>query len=196
PKKWTEKIILGVTHLANTGGIAVATYGGAPSATGEGGVTNQQLSRIGNLLMLFVLFTVCGWMWPTYKKITYYRRSGSHPNARAALVLLWAGVAAMPIWLGRLSYMCIYAFNRQSTDLDPVMGSFAVKILLFGTLWGAAAALTAGGWFSQASMPSGGFLKAREGGRFMVADDEAPLSRQQSGPEEVEMYGHVTRPKF
>lgn len=188
-----------MTHLANTGGIAVATYGGAPSATGVGGVANQELSRIGNLMMLFVLFTVCGWMWPTYKKIAYYRRTFgmSHPNARASQILLWAGMAAMPIWLGRLAYMCIYAFNRQDTALDPVMGSFAVKMLLFGTLWGAATALTAGGWFSQASMPAGGFLRAKEGGQFSsVADDEAPLSRQGSGPEEVEMYGHVSRPKF
>lgn len=186
-----------MTHLANTGGIGLATYGGAPSATGKGGVANQELSRIGNLMMLFVLFTVCGWMWPTHKKINQYRLGSSgHPNGRAAQLLLWAGAAAMPIWLGRLSYMCIYAFNRQDTNLDPVMGSFAVKMLLFGTLWGAATALTAGGWFSQACMPAGGFLRAREGGRFLVADDEAPLSRQQSGPEDVEMYGHISRPKY
>lgn len=102
----------------------------------------------------------------------------------------------MPIWLGRLSYMCIYAFNRQNISLDPVMGTFAVKMLLFGTLWGAAIALTAGGWFSQASMPAGGFMKAREGGRFLVADDEVALSRQQSGPEDVEMYGQVATPKY
>lgn len=164
-------------------------------------MANQELSRIGYLMMLFVLFTVCGWMWPTHKKIAYYRRSSSagtsHPNARASQILLWAGVAAMPIWLGRLTYMGIYAFNRQDTALDPVMGSFAVKMLLFGTLWGAAMALTAGGWFSQASMPVGGFLRAREGGQFgTVADDEAPLSRQGSGPGEVEMCGHVSRPKF
>lgn len=92
--------------------------------------------------------------------------------------------------------MCIYAFNRQNISLDPVMGTFAVKMLLFGTLWGAATALTAGGWFSQASMPAGGFMKAREGGRFIVADDEVALSRQQSGPEDVEMYGQVARPKY
>lgn len=184
-----------MTHLANTGGIAVATYGGAPSATGKGGVANQELSRIGNLMMLFVLFTVCGWMWPTYKKITHYSRMGNHPNARAAQFLLWGGAAAMPIWLGRLSYMCVYAFNRQNISLDPVMGSFAVKMLLFGTLWGAATALTAGGWFSKANMPAGGFLKAREGGRFIVADDEVALSRQGSGPDDVEMYGHLATSK-
>lgn len=90
-----------MTHLANTAGIAIATYGGAPSATGKGGVANQELSRIGNLMMLWVLFTVCGWMWPTYKKIQRYM--GVHPNARPSLILFWAGVAAMPIWLGRLS---------------------------------------------------------------------------------------------
>lgn len=184
-----------MTHLANTGGIAVAMYGGTPSATGVGGVVNQSLSRIGNLMMLFVLFTVCGWMWPTYKKVTTYRR-GNHPNARASLILLWAGVAAMPIWLGRLAYMCIYAFNRQNISLDPVMGTFAVKMLLFGTSWGAAFALTAGGWFSLSGQPAGGFLKAKEGGQFIGTDDEMPLSREQSGPEGVEMYGHVSRPKY
>lgn len=157
-------------------------------------MANQELSRIGNLMMLFVLFTVCGWMWPTYKKINRYAR-GNHPNARPAMFLFWGGVAAMPIWLGRLSYMCIYAFNRQNISLDPVMGTFAVKMLLFGTLWGAASALTAGGWFSQAARPADGFLKAKEGGQFMVADDEVALSRQGSGPEDMEMYGHLATPK-
>ncbi|KAJ0124479.1 integral membrane protein [Diaporthe amygdali] len=194
PKKWTEKIVLGVTHLANTAGIAIATYGGAPSATGKGGVANQELSRIGNLMMLWVLFTVCGWMWPTYKKINRY--TGVHPNARPSLMLFWGGVAAMPIWLGRLSYMCIYAFNRQNISLDPVMGTFAIKMLLFLTLFGAATALTAGGWFAQMNMPSGGFLKSREGGNFMVSEDESPLSRERSGPNDVEMYGQVARPKY
>ncbi|KAG8163987.1 hypothetical protein KVR01_005905 [Diaporthe batatas] len=195
PKKWTEKIILGVTHLANTGGIAIATYGGAPSATGRGGVANQELSRIGNLLMLFVLFTVCGWMWPTHKKTTHHL-ARRHPNARAAQLLLWGGIAAMPVWLGRLAYMCVYAFNRQDISLDPGAGSFAVKMLLFGTLWGAASALAAGGWASLAHMPAGGFLGARGGGRFVVADDdEVGLSRQGSGPDGVEMYGHLVSSK-
>lgn len=92
--------------------------------------------------------------------------------------------------------MCIYAFNRQNLTLDPVMGSFAIKMLLFLTLWGAGIALTAGGWFSQAQMPAGGFLKSREGGNFIGGEDEAPLSRQQSGPNDLEMYGQVARPKY
>ena len=158
-------------------------------------MANQALSRTGNLVLLFVLLAVCGWMWPTYKKTDRYSRSGNHPNAHAARILLWAGMAAIPSWLGRLIYMCLYAFNRQDTALDPVTGSFAIKMLLFATLWTAASALTAGGWFSQAAMPAGGFLRARDGDRFDGSDDEAPLSRRRSGPDEVEMCVHVVRPK-
>ncbi|KAI3394656.1 hypothetical protein diail_2466 [Diaporthe ilicicola] len=195
PKKWTEKIILGVTHLFYTVGISLATYGATPSSTGTNGVANQELSRIGNLLMLFVLFTVCGWMWPTYKKIQRYM--GVHPNARPALILFWAGVAAMPIWLGRFAYLCVYAFNRDNRTLSPVTGNFAIKIMLFLTLFAAGGALLAGGWLSLRQMPAGGFLKSREGGNFIESEDESPLSRDRSGNNDLEMYGtQVARPKY
>lgn len=128
-------------------GIAVATYGGAASATGEGGVINKNLDQIGNLIMLFVLFAVCGWFWPTYRKIQRYEAI-NHPNARPARNMFWGGVVAMPFWIARIGYGCVYAFNHSTSSLDPVMGSFAVKlVLLFGMWFCASVALCVGGWF-------------------------------------------------
>ncbi|KAF3762926.1 hypothetical protein M406DRAFT_72895 [Cryphonectria parasitica EP155] len=151
PKAWSEKIILGVLHLFNTGGIAVATYGGSASATGEGGVINQSLYRIGTLILLFVLFSVCGWMWPTFRKIQRYSRF--HPNARPARHMFWAAVAAMAFWLLRLAYDTFYAYDHL-TELDPVMGTFGTKlVLVFGTYLGASIALLAGGWLGMSKIP-------------------------------------------
>ncbi|CAK7236563.1 hypothetical protein SBRCBS47491_009679 [Sporothrix bragantina] len=126
PRSRTEKIILGVTHLANTGGIAVATYGGAPSATTTSGVINENLNQIGNCLMLFVMFTICWWLWPTWQRLMTVP---NHPNFRNAQMLLFAAVAAMPFQLVRLAYNTTYAFVRVPS-LDPVMGSFATRLIL------------------------------------------------------------------
>ncbi len=146
PKSRTEKIILGVTHLANTGGIAVATYGGAPSATGAGGVVAENLNQIGNCVMLFVMFTICGWMIPTWRRITSVP---SHPNFAAARYLIFAAAAAMPFQLVRLAYNTTYAFLRVPS-LDPVTGSFATRlILLFFMQLGVSLSAVAGGWFSR-----------------------------------------------
>lgn len=166
PKNWTQKILLGVTHLANTLGIAVATYAGAPDATGEGGVKNQKLNQIGNLLMLFVLFTVCGWMWPTLRKIRRYDDL-CHPNAAAAKNLFWAGVVAMPFWIIRIGYNTLYAFVHDS-GLDPVMGNFAVKVvLLFGMWFCASIALCVGGWRGVAP------AKAETTMEYLGTDDDS-----------------------
>lgn len=133
-----------MTHLANTIGIAMSTFAGAPDATGEGGVKNQTLNQIGNLVMLFVLFAACGWMWPTFRKILRYNTC--HPNAEPARHLFWAGVAATPFGIARIGYNTVYAFVRRSA-LDPVMGSFAVKLVLVFGMWvGASVALCVGGW--------------------------------------------------
>ncbi|KAK6225439.1 hypothetical protein QIS74_01486 [Colletotrichum tabaci] len=149
PKRWTEKIILGVTHLCNTGGIGMSTYGGAPSHSSSG-VMNQTLNQIGNCMQLFVMLGVCGWMWPTFLKI----RSSSSPNCRPAMLMLRATVVGMPFHLIHLAYTTTYAFNHIPS-LDPVMGSFATKlVLLFGTQLGVTIAMLGGGWFGMsADMP-------------------------------------------
>ncbi|KAF6835321.1 hypothetical protein CPLU01_04401 [Colletotrichum plurivorum] len=145
PKRWTEKIILGVTHLANTAGIAISTYGGSPSP--KGGVANENLNQIGNCLQLFVLFGVCFWMWPTYKRI----RSASSANCRPAMLMLRAAVVGMPFHLIHMAYTTTYAFNRIPS-LDPVMGTFATKlILLFGTELGTTVAMLGGGWMGMSA---------------------------------------------
>lgn len=179
PKSWTYKIILAVTHLSNTAGIGMATYGGAADSEGAGGVKNQTLEQLGTLMMLWVLFAVCAWMWPTWKKVQ--RFSGYHPNARPAKMLLLGGAAAMPFWLARMGYQTLYAFQHPAA-LDPVMGSFATKlVLIFLTYLGASAALLAGGWLSMDLLPVG---QVEE----YLGEDERQLHRNRSGESsDVEM---------
>lgn len=172
PKTWTYKIILGVTHLTNTAGIGMAMYGGAPSATGAGGVTNQTFEQLGSLLMLWVLFAVCGWMWPTWKKVQ--RFAGNHPNARPAKMLVFGAIGAMPFWLTRLGYQTLYAFQHPPA-LNPVMGTFATKLMLiFFPYVGASAALLAGGWLSMDLLP---LNKVEQ----YLGDDEQQLYRNRTG---------------
>ncbi|KAJ5004482.1 hypothetical protein K4K48_009793 [Colletotrichum sp. SAR 10_66] len=179
PKRWTEKIILGVTHLVNTGGIAIATYGGSPDP--KKGVMNAMLNKIGNCLELGVLIGVCVWMWPTFKRI----RAANSPNCRPAMLMLRAAVVGMPFHLVHLTYTTTYPFNRVSS-LDPVMGSFATKlILLFGTELCTTIAMIAGGWLGMsADMPKAVQMELSpldaEGGSSNNNEsvrDDVPLSR-------------------
>lgn len=141
-----QKLLLGVTHLFQTGGIGVATYAGSASATQPGGVMNQKLNIIGNLIMLFVLFAIIAWMYPTYRKIQRYQKLG-HPNASPARWMLAAVAAAMPFWLVRMAWLCTYALDALPA-LDVTMGVFSVKLLLsFGTYFFASIIVLAGGWF-------------------------------------------------
>lgn len=147
PKRWTEKIILAATHLTNTAGIAAATYGGSPNPTG--GVISENLNQIGNCMILFVMFGICWWMWPTWKKIMNFRR---HPNfSPARFMIIFAGVA-MPFQLIRLAYNTLYAFS-PSTDLDPFVGSFGIRFLIFTVQLGVTFALMTGGWLSVGILP-------------------------------------------
>ncbi|OHF02311.1 hypothetical protein CORC01_02304 [Colletotrichum orchidophilum] len=145
PKRWNEKILLGITHLCNTAGIGMATYGGSPSH--EGGLINNTLNQIGNCLELFMIFAVCAWLWPTYKKI----RSSSRPNCLPAMFMIRAAVVGLPFQLIHLAYTTTYAFN-QISSLDPVMGSFGTKlVLIFGTYLGVTIAILAGGWLGMST---------------------------------------------
>ncbi|ETS73382.1 hypothetical protein PFICI_14987 [Pestalotiopsis fici W106-1] len=147
PKRWTEKAILGVTHLVNTAGIGAATYGGSPSP--NGGVVSSNLNQIGNCMMLFVMFGVCGWIWPTWKRIMKFQR---HQNFEAARFLVLLGGVAMPYQLIRLASGTIYAFS-PSEDLDPFTGTFAIRLLISAMQLAAALALMAGGWLSMHIVP-------------------------------------------
>jgi ABC-type Fe3+ transport system permease subunit len=140
-KRWLEKILLGVSHLVNTAGIALATYGGSPSPTG--GVINETANKIGNCLELFVLAGICCCICISYVRIRPFRGDAVH---RRALRMLWLVASAMPWQMIRLAYTTTYAFS-PIPSLDPVMGSFATKlILIFGTQLATGLALVAGGW--------------------------------------------------
>lgn len=116
-------------------------------------MANQTLDQIGNIVMLWVLFAACAWMWPTWKKVRRFQ-GVSHPNAAPARDLLLAGAGAAPFWLARLGYRVVYAFNRDVSSLDPVAGGFATKlVLLFGTYLFSSIALLAGGWLARDLLP-------------------------------------------
>lgn len=143
---WATKFTMAAINLINTAGIAMATYGTAPSATGADGVIDKVLGEVGNILLLLAIVGLVAWIWPTYQRI---RTHSSHPNAPYARWLLWAGVAALPTQLIRTLYNTTYAFTLDTT-LDPFFGAFSVKVvLLFLMQLLTALALLAGGWKSM-----------------------------------------------
>ncbi|KAI9146869.1 putative efflux pump antibiotic resistance protein [Paramyrothecium foliicola] len=145
-KRWLDKAVLGYTHLFNTAGIGMATYGGSPSSTGQEGVKNHLLNKIGNGLMLFVIFVVFFWLFASGRRVLAAK---SHPNQNIAKRLHFAACAAVPFQLVRLMHSATYAFNRIPS-LDPVMGTFATKlVLVIGMQIGVSIALTVGGWMTR-----------------------------------------------
>ncbi|KAH6695742.1 hypothetical protein F5X68DRAFT_147629 [Plectosphaerella plurivora] len=153
PKRWVEKIMLGVMHIAMTAGIGLATYGGAPSATGAGGVANENLNHIGNCLMIFaMIFGLGGWIWTTGKRVLKLK---PHPNFYAAKYLLTAACVALPFQLIRLGHSLTYSFTPYAS-LDPISGTFATRlILMFGMQLVVAIVATVGGWLSINTVPAG-----------------------------------------
>lgn len=143
-KGWDQRILLAVTHLTNTSGIAMATYGGAPSTTG--GVFNAVLNKTGNLLMILVMLIVGVWIWSSWRRVNTF---SDHVNYRNARWLLIAACASWPFQMIRLVYNTTYAFDRIAS-LDPVMGSFATQFVLLFLLHLAVVLIAvAGGWLSQ-----------------------------------------------
>ncbi|KAK2590403.1 hypothetical protein QQS21_011908 [Conoideocrella luteorostrata] len=157
PQRWKEKIILATKHLVNTAGITMATYGGSPSASNPGGVQNSTLNKLGNILMLAAILSLCWWIWPTGKRVFSSR---SHPNYQPAKALLITAGAALPFQLVRLTYNSTYAFIRIPS-LDPDMGSFETRlVLIFGTQLIVTMVLIGGGWLSQCAIsPSKGLQR-------------------------------------
>lgn len=143
---WPTKFTMAFINLVNTAGIAAATYGSSPSATGADGVQNKLVGEIGNILMLVALASLLIWMWPTLHRIRTY---STHPNAYCARWLLWGGMAAMPFQTIRTVYNTTYAFTLE-TSLDPFFGTFTTKVvLLFLMQLLTAISLLVGGWKSM-----------------------------------------------
>lgn len=142
PKRWIDKITMAVTNLVNTAGIALATYGGAPSTTG--GVFNTTLDRLGNILMLLVIFALYLWILPTWHRVWSVRND---PTFKPALYMTIAAGAAMPFQLIRIVYNTAYSFELADNALDPIMGIFATRfIFLFVTQLGCTLFLLLGGY--------------------------------------------------
>ncbi|KAF5977920.1 integral membrane protein [Fusarium coicis] len=161
PKRWTERILLAVTHLSITAGITLSTYGGAPKFGAPGGVLSQHLNQIGTCMMLFVMiFGVGWWLWWTGKRVTAMK---SHPNFIPARLLLLTACAAFPFQLVRLGYTLTYSFTPYSS-LDPVSGTFTTRlVLMFGMQMIVAVIVTVGGWRGTGAVPNSAQSGARQG---------------------------------
>lgn len=161
PKKWTERGLLAITHLAVTAGITLSTYGGAPKSGAPGGVVAQNLNQIGTCMMLFVMmFGVGWWLWWTGKRVTAMK---AHPNFQVASRLLLAACAALPFQLVRLGYALTYSFTPYSS-LDPVSGTFATRlVLMFGMQLIVVIVITVGGWLSIGAVPNSALANGNQG---------------------------------
>lgn len=163
PKQLTEKILLGIMHLAVTVGIILATYGGAPEPNSSGGVVAEALNRAGNCLMLFaMLFGLGGWIWWTGKHVIALKPSASFQPARS---LLLAACVALPFQLVRLGHSLTYSFTPYPM-LDPISGAFVTKlILMFGMQLCAVISILVGGWSSIRDMriPASELRSLRQG---------------------------------
>lgn len=181
-----HKLLLGVTHLTNTAGVGIATYAGSLSATGEGGVKNQTLNRVGNLILIAVLLVVAGWIYPTWRKMQRYQ--GVHPNVAPVRWLLYTTMAALPIWLIRLIGNTTYAFQHSITALDPVLGSYQTKLLLvFGTYFFASTLLLVGGWYGVSRTTPG------TPGEYRQIEAEFAMARDRGNSNDIEMMGQHQR---
>ncbi|KAF7534893.1 hypothetical protein G7054_g5836 [Neopestalotiopsis clavispora] len=151
PNRWIDKITMAATNLINTAGIALATYGGAPSNTG--GVLNLTLDRLGNILMLLVIFALYVWILPTWHRVWSVRND---PSFKPAMYMTIAAGAAMPFQLIRIVYNTVYSFELADDALNPIMGIFATRfIFLFVTQLGCTLVLLGGGYLGIPRRKSG-----------------------------------------
>ncbi|KAF4948542.1 hypothetical protein FSARC_13714 [Fusarium sarcochroum] len=144
--RFMNNALLGFTHLVNTAGIGIATYGGSPSAETSDGVASSIINKIGNCLMIFVILIVFAWwLWSTNRILA----ASTHPNWPAGTVMLLAAGVGIPFQFIRVVHSMTYAFERVPS-MDPIMGVFAVKlILIFLTQLAVVLSLVAGGWLSK-----------------------------------------------
>lgn len=139
-----------MTHIINTSGIALACYGRSPSQSSLRGVLNYRANWVGNIMMLLVLVFLYGWLYLAFRRLHAIQ---SHANFKAARVLIIAASVGLPFQLIRLVHTTTYAFYRVPS-LDSFTGSFAASlILVFGTQFGTALALTGGGSFGRHIVP-------------------------------------------
>ncbi|KAI8717609.1 hypothetical protein NCS52_00837300 [Fusarium sp. LHS14.1] len=149
-KRWGRKIMLGATHLGNTVGIGMAAYAGKPDDDAPGGVKDETLNKVGNILMFLVMVVVLFWLWPSAKRVFSARQEVNYKESKALIMAAGPGIVLQLI---RLSYSLTYAFNRIES-LDPVTGSFATRlVLMFGTQLCIVLVIIAGGWFSKDALP-------------------------------------------
>lgn len=144
-KPLVDRILLGVTHLANLVGISMAAYGNSPKASKPHGVKDVSIAKIGNCVMLVVMLMLLLWTLYAGKCI---RNARSHQNYKKAKILFFTACAGLPFQTIRLTYSTTYAFSRISS-LDPFMGSFATKVvLIFCMQLAVALACCCGGFLS------------------------------------------------
>lgn len=103
----------------------------------------KHLLKLVVLVMVIVLLAVCVWTGVTWKRVMTIT---THPIFWPVLLMLTAACVGIPFQLVRLAYHTTYSFEPDST-LDPVMGTFATKLLfVFFTQLGLSIAVFVGGW--------------------------------------------------
>lgn len=141
-----NKALLGFTHLINTAGIGIATYGGSPNRTATNGVASSTLDKVGHCLLLLVMLMLGGWLAWTGRCVLACR---SHPNLRNAKILLLTACIGLPFHTIRLVYAATYSFTRIPS-LGSNGGAFTTRLfLMFLMEFSVAVVLTVGGWLTR-----------------------------------------------
>lgn len=141
---WVNRGFLGFTHLLSTAGIAMATYGGSPSASGS--VANPMLDKVGNCIILCTILILIGWLVILGRRIA---GRGDHPYARPTKTMFYTACAGVPFQSLRSAYATTYAFTGIRS-LDPFTGSFATRlVLMFMFELAVTLIATVGGWMTR-----------------------------------------------
>jgi hypothetical protein len=138
--------MLGITHIMNTTGVTLATYGGSPKSGAPDGVASYPLNIAGNFLMISVLVITCLWWAMTLRSTMVAGVQGVWPLCKVMLLAAGVGMAFQAVIF---AHSTTYAFDRMVL-LDPTMGTFATTLVLgFGAQLGVTLSLIIGGWLSR-----------------------------------------------
>ncbi|PSR78252.1 hypothetical protein BD289DRAFT_128116 [Coniella lustricola] len=182
---WPAKIIMAITNLINTAGIALATYGGSPSAT-TGGLINAGFDKAGNWMMLIDLLLVFAWALWSWRHTNNLR---DHPNRGPARALLLGALVATPFHLVRLAYGTAYAYD-QNPKLDWITGSMAVHVIVqFLMQLGVVVAALWAGWRARNVVPNAKLFgnDYNNASPLLSGREDGPPSKQDSPSRQVEL---------
>lgn len=145
PTRWpSQKIVLCAAHFFYTVGTVMAAYGSSRSSSTPD-MNNETLNQAGNCIMFLVMLGILFWFWPAGDALLNAR---SDINFHASKYLLLAAVPCVVLQTIRLSYDMLYALTQVSV-LDPITGSFAMKLYIFVIQLLIVSLALTGGWMSR-----------------------------------------------